>query len=284
MIDILRCNRCRNAGLIYKENKIVVCGVCSASFSVRGGKVFFIDSPDDAPHGTERNPTDRHTWSAWRKANFSYFEEVFQREMIYGIALDLGAGVAQFRELRKYFKKTYGVDFYPYEMVSVITDLETALPFQDACADIIILSNILEHIADPRGILNECYRILKPGGFVIGTVPFLMRVHQGPYDFHRFTNFMLEKLLTGAHFSNTEVKRLGTSLDVYKTMQTHFFYYLINASFPDNFFSRFIFKNSARLLWRFQRMLTWLATPLYRHALNSSDYTEGYGFKGYKII
>lgn len=45
------------------------------------------------------------------------------------------------------------------------------LPFDDACFDAVICSEVLEHIADYRGVLTEIHRVLKPGGRLCASVP-----------------------------------------------------------------------------------------------------------------
>jgi SAM-dependent methyltransferase len=45
------------------------------------------------------------------------------------------------------------------------------LPFEDASFDIIVADWAFEHIANPREVANEFYRILKPGGWICGRTP-----------------------------------------------------------------------------------------------------------------
>jgi SAM-dependent methyltransferase len=47
----------------------------------------------------------------------------------------------------------------------------TALPFEDASFDKIILSEVLEHVEDEAAALRELHRVLKPHGVIAVTVP-----------------------------------------------------------------------------------------------------------------
>ncbi|MGW7296057.1 methyltransferase domain-containing protein [Streptomyces xiamenensis] len=46
-----------------------------------------------------------------------------------------------------------------------------ALPFPDATFDAVIISEVMEHIPDDKGVLAELVRVLKPGGRIAVTVP-----------------------------------------------------------------------------------------------------------------
>jgi SAM-dependent methyltransferase len=50
---------------------------------------------------------------------------------------------------------------------SVIADLDQPLPFKDDALDRVISLNVLEHLADPKAHLEECYRVLRPGGLMV---------------------------------------------------------------------------------------------------------------------
>lgn len=51
------------------------------------------------------------------------------------------------------------------------TDAEKELPFKDASFDVIIMNEVIEHFRKPKPVLEECYRILSPGGKIIITTP-----------------------------------------------------------------------------------------------------------------
>src|SRR5690242_7551139 len=51
---------------------------------------------------------------------------------------------------------------------SVIADLESEkLPFGDGVLDRVVSLNVAEHLADPAGHLEDCYRVLRPGGLLV---------------------------------------------------------------------------------------------------------------------
>jgi SAM-dependent methyltransferase len=62
-----------------------------------------------------------------------------------------------------------------------------SLPFQDGSVDCVVFLEVLEHLEHPRQAIGEIARILKPGGRVLLSMPFLYPIHDAPYDFQRFT-------------------------------------------------------------------------------------------------
>ena len=46
---------------------------------------------------------------------------------------------------------------------------------------------MLEHVLEPELVVAEIHRVLMPDGLVYAGTPFMQQVHEGPYDFMRFT-------------------------------------------------------------------------------------------------
>lgn len=61
------------------------------------------------------------------------------------------------------------------------------LPFADGVFDGVVTSAVLEHVLDPRQVASEIHRVLRPGGLLYSEIPFLQQVHEGAYDFTRYT-------------------------------------------------------------------------------------------------
>jgi len=73
-----------------------------------------------------------------------------------------------------------------------------ALPFSDSTFDGIVLTEVLEHCTDPKAAVAEVFRVLKPGGLLLVTSPYIWPEHgiEGEYrDYWRFTRHGWELLL-----------------------------------------------------------------------------------------
>jgi len=78
----------------------------------------------------------------------------------------------------------------------VLADIHR-LPFADASVDGVICTNVLEHVADAHACLDEIARVVKPGGHVYVSVPFLFPMHPDPLDRWRWTLDGLRHALRG---------------------------------------------------------------------------------------
>ncbi len=62
------------------------------------------------------------------------------------------------------------------------------IPFPDACFDAVIVQGVLEHVLNPVRCVGEMHRVLADGGIVYAETPFMQQVHEGAYDFTRYTH------------------------------------------------------------------------------------------------
>jgi SAM-dependent methyltransferase len=77
-------------------------------------------------------------------------------------------------------------DVYLGPRVGVVCDAH-ALPFADGAFDGVVIQAVLEHLLDPVRAVAEIHRVLAPGGLVYAETPFMQQVHEGAYDFTRWT-------------------------------------------------------------------------------------------------
>lgn len=247
--------------------------IVRGGYEEKEGKLYFTKPPEIK----ERVEAGRDVskWSEWRKENLKYFEGKLKDKPRDLIIVDVGAGLCPFYDLFSQFKLV-SIDFSPYPDVDIVADITESIPLNDGVCDIVILSNTLEHLKNPMTTLRECHRILKKGGLIIGTVPFLLQVHQEPYDFHRYTNFMLEYMLAQCGFSHGEVRPLGNVFHVWQAMTKKFFNYFA-ASFENNFFIFF-----ARVIRKIVFIGIKLFHPFFEKSRANYRFTEGYGFLGIK--
>lgn len=83
------------------------------------------------------------------------------------------------------------------------------IPFKASSFDVIICSELLEHIAEPRYVLEESYRVLRDGGIMLICTPFLFRVHADPYDYARYTDYYWRTFLSQVGFREIMVENQG---------------------------------------------------------------------------
>jgi len=106
--------------------------------------------------------------------------------------LDIGSGNSPYRKIFDY-ENYISADIEHYPEVDVICDA-TSLPFDNGKFDAIICTEVLEHLEAPEKALCEISRVLKPGGYLITSIPFMFGKHTR-YDYVRWSDLGIKKLL-----------------------------------------------------------------------------------------
>lgn len=86
------------------------------------------------------------------------------------------------------------------------------LPLGDRTFDVIICSQVLEHLREPRRALIECCKVLNPRGVLFLFVPSFWPLHCAPHDYYRWTRYGIEIELKRAGFDEIEVFNCGGSV------------------------------------------------------------------------
>lgn len=137
----------------------------------------------------------------------------FAKSHLVGKLIDIGCGTKPYKEMISPFVKEHiGVDHeQTFHDKSNVDLFGTAynVPADSASFDSAICTAVLEHLEEPEQALAECYRLLKPGGSVIYSVPFIWHLHEEPRDFYRFSQYGLKYLFEKVGFDVLEIKPLA---------------------------------------------------------------------------
>jgi SAM-dependent methyltransferase len=124
--------------------------------------------------------------------------------------VDLGAGDAPYRELFGHVSYvTVDWGHSPHEdadAVDVVASLDTRLPFDDGAFDAAMLTQVLEHVPAPEIVVSEAHRVIRAGGSLLVTVPFVWEEHERPFDFYRYSSGGVRHLLEHAGFTEVVVR------------------------------------------------------------------------------
>jgi len=132
-----------------------------------------------------------------------------------GRLLDLGCGkVPLYSAYAPYASEIVCVDWTPGEHIDLECDLSQPLSFESSRFDTIILSDVLEHIPEPRLLWSEMKRVLAPGGKIIMNVPFYYLVHEHPHDYYRYTNFALERFVKINEMALVRMSAVGGLVEI----------------------------------------------------------------------
>ncbi len=158
----------------------------------------------------------------------------------------------------------------------------TNIPVEDNSFDGIILSEVLEHVPEPKKVINEAYRILKPGGKAFICTPFIFHVHADPYDFARFTAYYFERVLREAGFNNIRIEKQGIFFSVLANMFKLWANELLKEDRPKSMWKRKLFHKF--VFWFQKKAFKWEKITYYKENWMFSGYTTGYGIIGKKSI
>ena len=119
-----------------------------------------------------------------------------------GNFIDLGCGDMPFRQY--YIKKVTSYDTLDSnprsDQITYVGDIQHMDMIPDNTYDSAICLEVLEHLPEPQKAVNEIFRILKPEGTIIISVPHLSRLHDEPHDYYRYTRYGLRHIFEESKF------------------------------------------------------------------------------------
>ncbi len=176
---------------------------------------------------------------------------------IHGNVIDIGCWSKPYRKLFQHCSSYVWADVsqsghnHIWEDIDCLYDGKR-IPFDTNYFDGAICFEVLEHTSDPKSFLEEIYRVIKKGWYVLLSTPLLMDEHEKPYDYQRFTSFWLQKIFTDTGFEVIEIKKYLNDLSILSQLwNTYIYKQLIQSRLPRNIslFLIFILSLIGNCIW-----------------------------------
>lgn len=143
---------------------------------------------------------------------YLHFSEILKKIKYYaprirGKVLDVGAGKAPYKPFFKNAKQYIKLDNFDYPGIDIKADVMKKIPLKNNDVDSVLCFQVLEHVKDPKKVVDEIYRVLKKDGCCLLTTHMAAPLHGEPYDYYRFTHYALRDLFK--EFKHIEIKPHG---------------------------------------------------------------------------
>jgi SAM-dependent methyltransferase len=212
---IAACPSCRK-GLLWSASS-VACEGCGRSFPLAEGIPDFAAAARETTQAgslqaevMQNRTLMAKLYTAGRKFLSSEYMPVDHVKLFVsasdpeGIIVELGSGN------RRLAPHVVNIDLFPFLNVDVTADI-TRLPLRDNSVDGLILDTVLEHVPEPPAVVDEVYRVLKPGGRVVCIAPFIFPYHDYPKHYYNFSRDGLEYLFRSFSRRSIEINMGPTS-------------------------------------------------------------------------
>jgi SAM-dependent methyltransferase len=169
-------------------------------------------APESPPGAEHRQPAKsrityhvRAALSAWLQAEAARAHADLGRYRV----LDVGSGIKPYLP---YFEP-YADEYVSVDIGNPAADLEgsvEALPVEDGSFDLVLCTQVLEHVDDPGRAVRELHRVASPGGRVLASTHGVQVYHPSPADYWRWTHAGLERLFAeSADWASVSVTPVG---------------------------------------------------------------------------
>jgi SAM-dependent methyltransferase len=164
------------------------------------------------------------------KRLYYYWGSTYRRKLIdralkmheslfHGVVLDIGGrDRGKFKKPRDKVEKWIFADIEASHNPDMVLDVADMKEVKDESIDVISAMELFEHVEKIDKGLQECHRVLKKGGLMMMSIPFLYRVHADPYDFQRWTEDKWLNELKALGFKNIKLEITGRYFTVLMDM------------------------------------------------------------------
>lgn len=136
-----------------------------------------------------------------------------------GKILDFGCGSKPYEKAFSICESYTGLDIeisghnHANSRIDILYDGKE-IPFPNKTFDKVVCFEVFEHIPDPDNSLEEVSRVLKAGGELFISIPFMYGEHEIPFDFQRWTSFGLRNLVEKHNFRVVKLVKLNANLGI----------------------------------------------------------------------
>lgn len=117
------------------------------------------------------------------------------------VILDYGCGSMPYKNLfLPRASKYIGVDIGRNKKADILVKENQKIPLKDGSVDIVISTQVLEHVGSVDFYLKQCHRLLKRNGFLILSTHGIWPYHLYPGDYHRWTKEGLAREIEKTEF------------------------------------------------------------------------------------
>lgn len=190
------------------------------------------------------------------------------------VLVDIGCDQKPYQSIfSPYISHHIGIDLAESRHVNSAVDIIGSAyhtNLDDLSCDVVLCTEVLEHLEDPLCAIKEMHRILKFHGKVILTAPFFWPVHEAPRDFYRYSEYGLRYLFEQGGFEIVELRPLSGYVVTFTQISIYFL---------RHFQKGFILQNLGRVFnWIFQ-----YAALKVNRIDRSTTYTNLYGLVARKV-
>ena len=130
-----------------------------------------------------------YIWASYRRRLLDKLQKKYSN-LYKGIVLDIGGrNRGGFKKPKEKVEQWIFADIEESHNPDIVLDVSCMNMVETESIDIIAAMELFEHVEKIEKGLSECYRVLKKGGFMLISVPFLHPIHADPSDFQRWTEY-----------------------------------------------------------------------------------------------
>ena len=186
----LACPYCK--GKLLRDGKDFSCETCNVRYPFTGNAIDFL--PEKLRAEFSITPTDNVSdWGLDKRVADTVLEHP---DRLY---LNVGAGFTL-----QSFENIVNLEIVDYPPTDIL-GIGEKLPFLDASFDGVISLVVLEHVKDPFACAREMVRVLREGGELFCSAPFLQPYHGFPHHYYNMTHTGLANLFPGMEIKKLDV-------------------------------------------------------------------------------